>query len=107
MARPQRRRLRWRPERMLLIGHSAGAHLVSLVTTDPRYVERHGVEPWQLIGTVALDSDAYDVADRIAETASSAALPERLRDRGRERGRRDLDASPPRSVGRAARSRQL
>ena len=61
------------PERILLIGHSAGAHLVSLVSTDPRYVTRHGVEPWQLIGTVALDGDAYDVADRIAEVGPGSA----------------------------------
>ncbi len=62
------------PSRMLLIGHSAGAHLVSLVSTDPRYVEAHGVEPWQLIGTVALDGDAYDVADRISEVGAAAPL---------------------------------
>jgi acetyl esterase/lipase len=61
------------PTRILLIGHSAGAHLVSLVSTDPRYVTRHGVEPWQLIGTVALDGDAYDVADRISEVGPASA----------------------------------
>lgn len=55
------------PTRMLLIGHSAGAHLVSLVSTDPRYVEAYGVEPWQLIGTVSLDTEAFDIADRLAE----------------------------------------
>ena len=55
------------PTRMLLIGHSAGAHIVSLVSTDPRYVEAYGVEPWQLIGTVSLDTEAFDIADRIAE----------------------------------------
>ena len=61
------------PTRLLLIGHSAGAHLVSLVSTDRRYTDRWGVEPWQLIGTVGLDSDAYDVADRIAEVAGTDA----------------------------------
>jgi arylformamidase len=53
------------PTRILLIGHSAGAQLVSLLSTDPRYVERHGVEPWQLIGTVSLDTESFDVAERI------------------------------------------
>jgi len=57
------------PTRLGLIGHSAGAHLVALVTTDPAYVKARGVEPWQIVGTVALDSDAYVVADRIAELA--------------------------------------
>ena len=55
------------PTRIVLIGHSAGAHLVSLLSTDPRYLEAYAVEPWQVIGTIALDTDAYDVAARIAE----------------------------------------
>ena len=55
------------PTRLLLIGHSAGAHLVDLVSTDPSYVEAYGVEPWRLIGTVSLDTDATDVTSRIAE----------------------------------------
>jgi acetyl esterase/lipase len=62
------------PTRLLLIGHSAGAHLIALAATDPRYVERWGIEPWQLIGAVALDSDAYDVADRISELSGNARL---------------------------------
>ena len=48
---------------------------VSLVTTDPSYIAARAVEPWQIIGTVPLDSDAYVVADRIAE------LPPRQRKR--------------------------
>jgi acetyl esterase/lipase len=55
------------PERIALIGHSAGAHLVSLVATDPSYVEAYEVEPWQLIGAVSLDTAAFEVAARIAE----------------------------------------
>jgi acetyl esterase/lipase len=55
------------PTRFVLSGHSAGAHLVALLSTDPQYAEAYGVEPWRIIGTVALDGDAYDVADRIAE----------------------------------------
>ena len=63
------------PARILLIGHSAGAHLVDLVSTDPAYVEAYGVRPWQLIGTVSLDTDALDVAARIADgSAPTRAL---------------------------------
>ena len=54
------------PDRIALIGHSAGAHLVSLVSTDPQYISAYGVHEWQLIGTVSLDSDAYDIPHRIA-----------------------------------------
>lgn len=47
------------PRRVVLMGHSAGAHLVVLVAADPAYAERAGAAPW--LGTVALDSAAYDV----------------------------------------------
>jgi acetyl esterase/lipase len=48
------------PGRIVLIGHSAGAHLVALVSTDPAYVSRWGVDPRHLIGTVPLDG-VYDI----------------------------------------------
>ena len=47
------------PSRIVLMGHSAGAHLVSLVTADPGYREGAGAASW--LGTIALDSAAYDV----------------------------------------------
>ena len=49
------------PARVLLVGHSAGAHLVSLLTADPAIIARHGGQPW--LGTVALDSAAFDVVE--------------------------------------------
>lgn len=47
------------PARFILIGHSAGAHLVSLLTADPAIAKRHGVRPW--LATISLDSAAYNV----------------------------------------------
>lgn len=47
------------PARFVLMGHSAGAHLVSLLTADPALASRHGGSPW--LGTVSLDSAAFDV----------------------------------------------
>lgn len=47
------------PERFVLIGHSAGAHLVALLTAAPRITQDAGVHPW--LATIALDSAAYDV----------------------------------------------
>lgn len=49
------------PDRMILIGHSAGAHLVSLVSTDPRYISPDGVDQAQLLGTIPLDTAAFDI----------------------------------------------
>ncbi len=60
------------PSRILLIGHSAGAHLVSLVSTDPSFVETYGMDPRHLIGTVPLDTDAFDVSERIANGSAQA-----------------------------------
>ena len=45
--------------RVLLMGHSAGAHLVALLAADRAIAQRQGAGPW--LGTVALDSAAYDV----------------------------------------------
>lgn len=46
--------------RFVLMGHSAGAHLVSLVSAEPSLATAQGALPW--LGTVALDSAAFDVA---------------------------------------------
>jgi arylformamidase len=47
------------PARVILMGHSAGAHLVSLLNADPSRAARLGAKPW--LGTVSLDSGALDV----------------------------------------------
>ncbi len=47
------------PARLVLMGHSSGAHLVSLISADPSISARHGVKPWA--ATVALDSAAMNV----------------------------------------------
>jgi arylformamidase len=47
------------PTKLILMGHSAGAHLVSLLNADPARATRLGVKPW--LGTISLDSGALDV----------------------------------------------
>ena len=49
------------PSRFVVMGHSAGAHLVALLSADRSIANRHGVRPW--LGTVALDSGAYNVVE--------------------------------------------
>ena len=49
------------PSRFVLMGHSAGAHLVSLLSSDPALASSAGAGPW--LGTVALDSAAYNVVE--------------------------------------------
>ncbi len=47
------------PSRFVLMGHSAGAHLVSLIASDPGMALGRGARPW--LGTVSLDSASMDV----------------------------------------------
>ena len=49
------------PDRIVLMGHSAGAHLVALVGTDPRYLKAAGVPLAAVKGVVLLDGAGYDV----------------------------------------------
>jgi len=49
------------PARFVLMGHSAGAHLVALLASDPTIATRQGATPW--LGTVALDSAALNVVE--------------------------------------------
>lgn len=61
LAHVQRHAAEWGgdPNRVVLMGHSAGANLVAQVTTSPALQAAAGVRPW--LGSVALDSAAYDV----------------------------------------------
>lgn len=45
--------------KIVLMGHSAGAHIAALISADRSIGEKAGLKPWA--GTVALDSAAYDV----------------------------------------------
>lgn len=62
LAAAQRDAVQWGgdPRKFVLMGHSAGAHLVALVSAEPSLATSQGALPW--LGTVALDSAAYDVA---------------------------------------------
>ena len=50
------------PARIVLMGHSSGAHLVALVAADPALLGAHGLAPRQLAGVIANDGAAYDPA---------------------------------------------
>lgn len=55
------RRYGYDPERVFLVGHSAGAHLAALVALDGRYLEKHGLAPEALRGVIAI-SGLYDLS---------------------------------------------
>jgi acetyl esterase/lipase len=49
------------PERIFLMGHSAGAHLVALLGTDESYLQDEGLGLTDIKGIVALDTQTYDL----------------------------------------------
>jgi len=53
------------PRRIVLMGHSAGAHLVALVGTDPRYLKAAGLGENAIQGVVPIDGAAYDVPKQV------------------------------------------
>lgn len=72
------------PDRIVLAGHSAGAHLVSLVATNPSFlkgrflfVPGRRVSPKQVVGVVALDTDAFDIRQE-ADASNPFNGPQRL-----------------------------
>ena len=55
--------------RIVLMGHSAGAHLVALVGTDPQYLRAAGLSYRDIAGVIPLDGAAYNVPDQMDENA--------------------------------------
>jgi arylformamidase len=53
--------------RVVLTGHSAGAHLVALVGTDERYLKKAGLSFADIDGVMPNDGAAYDVAAQMAQ----------------------------------------
>jgi acetyl esterase/lipase len=58
---------------LYLMGHSAGAHLVTLVATDEGYLAEHGKSLSDLRGVISNDIRAYDMVDLAAR--SGGVLP--------------------------------
>lgn len=61
LAYVQRNAGQWRanPRHVILMGHSAGAHLISLLNSDADLAKAQGASPW--LGAVAIDSGGFDI----------------------------------------------
>lgn len=55
------------PDQLALMGHSAGAHLVSLISTDESYLNTCNLDLSILDGTISLDTGAFDIPALMAE----------------------------------------
>jgi len=58
------------PQRLFVMGHSAGAQLAALVSIDDRYLKAEGLSLGIIKGCVPVDGDTYDVP-AIIETAEN------------------------------------
>jgi arylformamidase len=58
------------PNRLIIMGHSAGAQLAALICTDDRYLKAEGLSLAIIKGCVPVDGDTYDVP-AIIETAET------------------------------------
>ena len=80
------------PNKIVLMGHSAGSHLAALVATDGRYLAAHGLRRNELRGVVTLDGSAFDIPDRIKN--GSEQIAENCRKAFGEQEEVQLDGSP-------------
>ncbi len=55
------------PERIVLMGHGAGAHLSALVATQPPFLNTEGVDFSNVRAVVGIDSASYDIAAVMAD----------------------------------------
>jgi acetyl esterase/lipase len=60
------------PKKMVLLGHSAGCHLVTLLALDPRYLAQVDLRPADLGGVVAWSGGAYDLVPMVKQGSSYA-----------------------------------
>ncbi len=58
------------PERLFVMGHSAGAQLAALICTDVRYLKAEGLSLAIIKGCVPVDGDTFDIP-AIIETAET------------------------------------
>ena len=62
------------PRRVVVMGHSAGAHLAALIGTDPRWLGTAGLDHAALAGIVAIDGAAFDVMQQQRDAPLAAKL---------------------------------
>lgn len=62
------------PDRIYVMGHSAGAHLAALVSTDHRRLEAEGKKLSIIKGTICLDTAAYDIPRYVNELKAGPVM---------------------------------
>lgn len=55
------------PSQIALLGHSAGAHLVSLTGTSPLFLPARNIALQVIVGVASIDTEGYDVSKQASE----------------------------------------
>lgn len=63
-------RLGFDSNRIAIMGHSAGAHLVALIGTDEQYLKHSGLSFASISGVLLIDGAAYDVPRQMKDSGS-------------------------------------
>ena len=58
------------PDRIIVMGHSAGAHLAALVCTDDRYLKAEGLSLATIKACIPVDVSVYDIPKRLKDGGS-------------------------------------
>ena len=58
-------------DKVVLIGHSAGAHLVSTIMSNESFLEAHGHHPSEIRCLCSMDTAGYDIVQRIETSPMS------------------------------------
>ncbi len=82
------------PGTTVVMGHSAGAHLAALVSTDPRRLAAHGKRLDMLSGAILLDGAGYDIPGLLDAPGGESTLPEIYRAAFTDDPDVQADASP-------------
>jgi arylformamidase len=67
------------PNTIIVAGHSAGAQLAALVSTDERYLKAEGLPLSVIMACVPVDGDTYDVAMQIKTVEAKRAAIYRIK----------------------------
>lgn len=60
-------------EQIILMGHSSGAHVVTLLGTDPSFMTRAGVKIQNIRGIIALDGSNYNALAEVSDSPGPVA----------------------------------
>lgn len=87
------------PDNIFIMGHSAGCHLVTLVSLDPRYLQAVGLRPANLRGVIAWSGGAYDLVQLVKKSSNAGSYGGYILKVFGEKEEQWQDASPISHIG--------